>query len=63
MSEPFYASVLFNSTSDSLALVALYDQLTGSENWTKNDHWLTGPVSSWFGVTVSNGRVTRLDVT
>ena len=33
-SEPFYISELFNITSDSLALVALYDS-TGGENWTK----------------------------
>ena len=42
--------------SDSLALVALYDSTDG-DNWTTNTNWLTGPVSSWYGVTVSNGRV------
>jgi Leucine-rich repeat (LRR) protein len=42
---------------DSLALVALYDSTDGV-NWTDNTNWLTGPVSNWFGITVSDGRVT-----
>lgn len=47
-------------TSDSLALVALYDS-TGGDGWIRNDNWLTlNPVSSWYGVDVTNQRVTRL---
>ena len=45
--------------SDSLALVALYDS-TGGPNWTHNGNWLQGPVSTWHGVRVQNGRVTEL---
>ena len=44
---------------DSLALVALYDSTDGA-NWTDNSNWLSGPVSTWFGVTVKNNRVTKL---
>ncbi len=42
--------------ADSLALVALYDS-TGGASWT-NTWTLTDPVNTWFGVTVSSGRVT-----
>lgn len=45
---------------DSLALVALYEA-TGGDNWTEKENWLTGsPVGDWYGVTVSEGRVTWL---
>ena len=47
---------------DSLALVALYNSTDGP-NWTHNDNWLSGPVSTWYGVTVSGDRVTGLDLT
>ena len=61
--------VLFNCNSitaqvleqDSLALVAFYNS-TGGPNWTNNSNWLTGPVSTWYGVTVQEGRVTELKV-
>ena len=46
---------------DSLALVALYDSTDGA-NWTDNTGWLTGTVSTWFGVTVSAGRVTEISL-
>jgi len=46
---------------DSLALVAFYNS-TGGPNWTHNSHWLTGPVSSWYGVTVEGGRVVELSL-
>lgn len=46
---------------DSLALVALYDSTDGV-NWTDNTRWLTGSVSTWFGVTVSAGRVTDVSL-
>ncbi len=45
--------------TDSLALVALYNATDGP-NWTDNENWLTGPVSSWYGVTVEGDRVTEL---
>lgn len=49
--------------SDSLALVALYNSTFGSSEWTNNTNWLNGPVSTWFGVSVSAGRVTELSLT
>ena len=48
--------------SDKAALEALYNA-TGGANWTDNTNWLSSePVGDWHGVTVSNGRVTRLDL-
>jgi Leucine-rich repeat (LRR) protein len=44
---------------DSLALVALYNA-TGGTNWTRNDNWLTGSVSSWFGITTDSCNVTEV---
>ena len=44
---------------DSLALVALYNHTDGA-NWTDHTNWLTGPVNTWFGITVSSQRVTSL---
>ncbi|NLU40344.1 MAG: T9SS type A sorting domain-containing protein [Bacteroidales bacterium] len=54
-------TVQLSMTTDSLALVSLY-QATGGESWTKKDNWLTTgqPVSSWYGVSVANGRVTKI---
>ena len=46
---------------DSLALVALYNSTDGP-NWTESTNWLTGPVSSWFGITTHEGRVTEVDL-
>jgi Leucine-rich repeat (LRR) protein len=47
--------------SDSLALVDFYNA-TGGSNWTTQGNWLTGPVSTWTGVTVTGGRVTGLEI-
>jgi len=47
------------SEQDSLALVALYDS-TGGPGWTNRDNWLTGPVETWNGVTVTDGVVTEV---
>ncbi|MBL7994178.1 fibronectin type III domain-containing protein [bacterium] len=39
--------------TDSLALVALYDSLGGT-NWTNQNNWKSSnPVSQWFGITVT----------
>ncbi|MEJ2627286.1 MAG: T9SS type A sorting domain-containing protein [bacterium] len=46
---------------DSLALVALYDSTDGA-NWEDNSNWLTETVSSWFGITVKDGRVTDINL-
>ncbi len=48
--------------ADREALVALYNATDG-DNWTDKTNWLTdNDLSTWFGVTVSNGRVTSLDL-
>ncbi len=46
---------------DSLALVALYNATNGP-GWTNNTNWLTGKVETWFGVTVTAGRVTTINL-
>ena len=46
-----------DSAADRAALVALYNS-TGGPNWRDNRNWLSDrPLSEWYGVTVSNGRV------
>jgi Leucine-rich repeat (LRR) protein len=44
------------TAGDSLALVDLYNSTSGDQ-WHRNDNWLSGPVASWYGITVRNGRV------
>lgn len=44
---------------DSLALVDLYNSTNGS-GWNNNTNWLKGPVNTWYGITVSNRRVTKI---
>ena len=45
---------------DKEALVALYNATDGA-NWRNNENWLSEqPLDDWHGVTVSDGRVTRL---
>lgn len=46
---------------DSLALVAIYNSTIGA-GWTKKTNWLTGKLSTWYGVTVTGGRVTGLNL-
>src|SRR4051812_46640296 len=48
-------------TADSTALVALYNSTDG-DNWNDNTNWLSGPVNTWYGVTVNSNRVTSLDL-
>jgi len=48
-------------TSDSLALVALYNSTNGP-NWINKTNWLTGPVNTWYGVSVLNNRVQQLNL-
>lgn len=49
--------------ADRAALVAFY-HATGGENWHQNAGWLDPetPVADWYGVTVSGGRVTELNL-
>ena len=53
----------FSQTSeqDSLALVELYYSTDG-DNWTNNDNWLTGPLSTWTGIVIYNDRVDSVDL-
>lgn len=62
-SRPITVSIqLFgNLEQDSLALAALYDSTDGS-NWTNHTNWLTGPVSTWHGITVDNERVKEVNL-
>lgn len=53
------ATSIAANTKDSLALVDLYNSTNGP-NWRYNTNWLTGPLRDWFGVVVSNARVTQL---
>ncbi|MCX6271710.1 MAG: hypothetical protein NTU44_10915, partial [Bacteroidetes bacterium] len=46
---------------DSMALVDLYN-LTGGPNWINHTNWLTGPVSSWYGITLNPGGNTVTDI-
>jgi len=48
---------------DSIALRALYDSTAGS-GWTNKSNWLSTSLSAgnWFGVTVSNNRVTQVNL-
>ena len=48
------------SIQDSLALVALYNATDGP-NWNNKESWLTGPVFTWFGIYVENGRVRNIN--
>jgi Leucine-rich repeat (LRR) protein len=44
------------------ALVALYQQ-TGGESWTNKNGWLTEmSASKWYGITVTNGHVTQINL-
>jgi hypothetical protein len=49
------------SQSDSLALVRLFNS-TGGASWTNSANWLEGPVTSWYGVLVSENRVIELSL-
>ena len=51
---------IFDRTSDSLALVSLYNSTDG-DNWT--NRWnLMQPINTWYGVTMANDRVTRINL-
>lgn len=48
-------------TIDSLALVNIYDSMGGT-GWTNQTNWLSGNLNTWYGITVRNGRVTKIDL-
>lgn len=55
-------AAVYNIETDKLALLAIYEASDGA-NWAKNKWDLTQDVSTWSGVTVTNGRVTALKIT
>ncbi|MEN8121024.1 MAG: leucine-rich repeat domain-containing protein [Bacteroidota bacterium] len=62
----FFAKFAYAQVSQSEfdALVALYNT-TGGDNWTQKTGWSTTTndvSSSWYGVTVTGGRVTEIDL-
>ena len=46
---------------DRIALTNIYNA-TGGADWTDNTDWLGDDLSTWFGVTVANNRVTQLQL-
>lgn len=52
---------LNNSVQDSLALVALYDSTNGA-GWWNNSNWLSGALNTWYGLTVTGGAVTSVNL-
>jgi len=60
--QPFKGSAQAINTQDSLGLVDLYNSTNGT-GWRSDSNWLTkAPVSTWYGVTVQNARVTNLSL-
>src|SRR3984885_7117915 len=58
--KPGTAKAQVADAGDSLALVDLYDS-TGGAGWTHHTNWLTGSVTTWYGVKLDTaGRVTHL---
>jgi hypothetical protein len=55
----FQHSIAQVGTTDSTALVALYNSTNGA-GWSSSQNWLIGPVASWQGITVTGGRVTEV---
>jgi Leucine-rich repeat (LRR) protein len=49
------------NTTDSLALVSIYNAMGGTA-WTNKTNWLSGKMSTWYGVTTSAGRVRGLNL-
>ncbi len=49
-----------NPMSDSMVLVTLYNSTNGP-GWTNNTNWLSGPLNTWYGITVADGRVSIIE--
>ncbi|WKN45628.1 fibronectin type III domain-containing protein [Tunicatimonas pelagia] len=65
-SGPFSDTLTFTTPQnplviDSLALVDFYNATDGP-NWTDNTNWLSGDISTWHGVSVTDNRVVRLEL-
>jgi Leucine-rich repeat (LRR) protein len=61
-SRPIHVTVETIMDQDSLALVALYNSTDGT-NWTDHTNWFSGPVETWYGIDVEEGRVTSISLT
>lgn len=61
LSTDFYHAKFSSYTTDSLALVSLYNSTDGA-NWTNRTNWLTGNLDTWNGVTVSGGNVREVSL-
>lgn len=48
-----------NANIDSMALVFLYNYTNG-DSWTNKTNWKTGPLNTWYGITMKNNRVTEI---
>ena len=59
--EDYQVQVVDGFYLDSLACVALYNSTNGP-GWTGQTNWLSGHLNTWEGITVSNGRVTAIDL-
>src|SRR6476620_2844056 len=49
------------NVQDSLVLVDLYNSTDGL-NWRNHTNWLTGPLKTWYGITVADTSVTEIDL-
>lgn len=60
---PDCGNINVSTHPDYNALVATYNALNGL-NWVNNTNWLdtTKPLSSWYGITETNGRVTGIEL-
>jgi hypothetical protein len=47
--------------TDSLALVALYSSTDGA-SWTNKTNWTSGPIDSWFGLTLTGQTITAIQL-
>ena len=53
--------ILSETQSDSLMLVELYKNTNG-EQWTNNKGWLKENLANWQGITIIEGRVTKIEL-
>lgn len=53
--------IFLTASSDSIALVNLYNSLNGP-GWHNKAGWLTANVKDWYGITVEGGRVTQINL-
>ena len=61
ISSPTYYAILNDFDQDSLALVSLYNATSGTD-WLDNTNWLSGDLSTWSGVSLTDQRVTQLSL-